>query len=65
MCDKHSAGMGKRERNTHLHLSVTRGGICERTDLWKPIYFQMKTTEPCWRAAIVSLLGKAYDELDL
>ncbi len=63
-CALHTYGR-KLNWNTHLHLSVTHRGICESTGLWKPIYFQMKTTEPCFRVAIISLLGKSYDELDL
>ncbi|KAA8596170.1 Mobile element protein [Vibrio cyclitrophicus] len=51
--------------NVHIHLSVTRGGLCKRTGLWKPIFFKAKTTEKCWRAAITQLLGSNYSELDL
>lgn len=63
-CALHTYGR-KLNWNTHLHLSVTRGGICTETGLWKSIYFQLKTTEPCWRAAVINLLDNAYDALDL
>ncbi len=39
--------------NCHIHVSVTRGGICQRTGLWKPIYFKAKETEICWRSTII------------
>ncbi|UQA54474.1 transposase (plasmid) [Vibrio sp. ED002] len=51
--------------NCHVHASATRGGICQRTGLWKPIYFKAKVTEACWRAAITQLLSAHYSELDL
>ena len=46
--------------NCHVHVSATRGGICQRTGLWKPIYFKAKVTEACWRAAITQLLSAHY-----
>jgi len=51
--------------NTHIHLSVTRGGICLTTGEWKPIYFKSKETEACWRYEIIKLLRKQYANLDL
>ncbi|MEZ8088334.1 transposase [Vibrio sp. 1S139] len=63
-CALHTYGR-KLNWNVHIHLSVTRGGLCKRTGLWKPIFFKAKTTEKCWRAAITQLLGSYYSELDL
>lgn len=63
-CALHTYGRGL-NWNVHLHLSVTRGGLCEKTGEWKPIYFKVKPTEACWRAAIIQLLGVHYPELDL
>jgi hypothetical protein len=51
--------------NAHIHLSVTRGGICLKTGEWKPIYFKTKETEACWRYAIITLLREQYGDLDL
>ncbi len=63
-CALHTYGR-KLNWNCHIHVSVTRGGICQRTGLWKPIYFKAKETEICWRAAITQLLRENYSELDL
>lgn len=63
-CALHTYGR-KLNWNTHLHLSVTRGGLCTRTGVWKPIYFKLKNTEACWRAAVITLMRKHYDHLDL
>lgn len=63
-CALHTYGR-KLNWNVHIHLSVTRGGLCQRTGTWKPIYFKAKTTEPCWRAAICQLLEKHYPQLKL
>ena len=51
--------------NVHLHLSVTRGGLCEKTEQWKPLYFKAKETEKCWRAAIITLLNRYYSRFNL
>ncbi|MBE8130636.1 IS91 family transposase (plasmid) [Photobacterium damselae subsp. piscicida] len=51
--------------NTHIHLSVTRGGISPKTGTWKPIFFKAKETEACWRYAIITLLREQYSEIDL
>ncbi|XEV12241.1 transposase (plasmid) [Vibrio alginolyticus] len=63
-CALHTYGR-KLNWNCHIHVSVTRGGICQRTGLWKPIYFKAKETEICCRAAIAQLLRENYSELDL
>ena len=63
-CALHTYGR-KLNWNVHIHLSVTRGGLCERTGKWKPIYFKSKTTEACWRAAVCQLLEKHYPKLTL
>ncbi|HHC6517481.1 TPA: IS91 family transposase [Vibrio parahaemolyticus] len=63
-CALHTYGR-KLNWNCHVHASATRGGICQRTGLWKPIYFKAKVTEACWRAAVTQLLRAHYSELDL
>jgi len=64
LCALHTYGR-QLNWNTHIHQSVTRGGICLKTGAWKPIYFKTKETEACWRYAIVTLLREQYDDLDL
>jgi hypothetical protein len=51
--------------NAHIHLSVTRGGICLKTGAWKPIYFKVEETMACWRYAVITLLREQYNDLDL
>ncbi|MGF1743464.1 IS91 family transposase [Vibrio minamisatsumaniensis] len=63
-CALHTYGR-KLNWNVHIHLSVTRGGLCKKTGLWKPIFFKAKTTEKCWRAAITQLLDSNYSQLNL
>lgn len=63
-CALHTYGR-KLNWNVHIHLSVTRGGLCKRTGVWKPIYFKAKATEKCWRAAISQLLESHYPQLEL
>ncbi|MFV8458684.1 transposase [Vibrio owensii] len=63
-CALHTYGR-KLNWNCHVHASTTRGGICQRTGLWKPIYFRAKVIETCWGAAITQLLSTHYSELDL
>ena len=51
--------------NAHIHLSVTRGGLCLKTGAWKPLYFKAKETEACWRYAVITLLREQYENIDL
>ncbi|WP_395168508.1 IS91 family transposase [Piscirickettsia salmonis] len=46
--------------NTHIHLSVTRGGLSECEAIWKKIYFTKRKTMRMWRYAIINLLRDAY-----
>ncbi|WP_196214212.1 IS91 family transposase [Piscirickettsia salmonis] len=46
--------------NTHVHLSVTRGGLSKCKTTWKKVYFTKKKTMPMWRFSIVNLLRTAY-----
>ncbi|PKF49064.1 hypothetical protein AT251_21600 [Enterovibrio nigricans] len=42
--------------NVHIHLSVTRGGLCRKQGSWNPVFFKAKPTELCWRTAVIRLL---------
>ncbi|MFV8458846.1 transposase [Vibrio owensii] len=63
-CALHTYGR-KLNWNYHVHTSATRGGICQRTELWTPIYFKVKVAKACWRVAITQLLRAHYSELNL
>ena len=52
-------------RHPHIHLSVTRGGVCLKHGVWRPIYFKKKVVEAYWRQAVIKLLREIYAELDL
>ncbi|EBW8880430.1 IS91 family transposase, partial [Salmonella enterica subsp. enterica serovar Enteritidis] len=52
-------------RHPHIHLSVTRGGLCLKHDVWRPIYFKKKVVETYWRQAVIGLLWESYAALDL
>ncbi|HGL6564190.1 transposase zinc-binding domain-containing protein [Klebsiella pneumoniae] len=52
-------------RHPHIHLSVTRGGLCLKHGVWRPIYFKKKVVEAYWRQAVIKLLRESYTELDL
>ncbi|WP_411569364.1 transposase [Serratia sp. UGAL515B_01] len=49
----------------HIHLSVTRGGLCLKHGVWRPIYFKKKIVEGYWRQAVIALLRESYASLDL
>lgn len=52
-------------QHPHIHLSVTRGGLCLKHGIWRPIYFKKKVVEAYWHQAIIKLLRESYAELDL
>ncbi|ECH8735079.1 IS91 family transposase, partial [Salmonella enterica subsp. enterica] len=52
-------------QHPHIHLSVTRGGLCLKHGVWRPIYFKKKVVEAYWRQAVIKLLRESYAELDL
>lgn len=43
------------ERNVHIHLSVTNGGISKDLKQWKKLYFHKNTLEKLWKYRIISL----------
>ena len=40
----------------HIHLSVTMGGICNKTEIWKEIRFSKKAMIPMWKYRIIKLM---------
>lgn len=49
----------------HIHLSVTRGGLCLKHGIWRPIFFKKKIVERYWRQAIIALLRRNYATFNL
>jgi hypothetical protein len=43
-------------QHTHIHLSVTHGGLCLKHAVWRPVYFKKKIVERYWRQAVITLL---------
>ncbi|WP_230480613.1 IS91 family transposase [Providencia alcalifaciens] len=52
-------------QHPHIHLSVTRGGLCLKHGIWRPIFFKKKIVERYWRQAIITLLRENYATLNL
>lgn len=51
--------------NTHVHLSVTTGGLANDNKVWKTLYFCKKALMPMWRYEIINLLRQAYNRGEL
>jgi hypothetical protein len=49
--------------NTHIHLSVTCGGMTLDHSTWKPLYHVKKIIMPMWRYEIINLLRDNFDLL--
>ncbi|WP_339053442.1 IS91 family transposase [Arsenophonus endosymbiont of Crataerina pallida] len=52
-------------QHPHIHLSVTRGGLCRKHDVWRPVFFKKKVVERYWRRAVIALLRENYGGLNL
>ncbi|AVX40587.1 IS91 family transposase [Yersinia massiliensis] len=52
-------------QHPHIHLSVTRGGLCLKYGVWRPVYFKKKIVERYWRQAVITLLRESYASLNL
>ncbi|PSW76680.1 transposase, partial [Photobacterium damselae] len=50
--------------NVHFHLSVTRGGINNKTKRWGNIYFNAAMVEQHWKQQVVSFLRDHYHNLN-
>jgi len=51
--------------NTHVHLSVTLGGLSEDQRRWKWLYFPKKLIMPMWRYEVLTLLRQSYQRGEL
>ncbi|MDE1465932.1 IS91 family transposase [Spartinivicinus poritis] len=49
--------------NTHVHLSITLGGLTLDHRLWTPLYFPQQSIKKRGRYGIIDLLQKHYDKL--
>ncbi|HGY3149626.1 TPA: IS91 family transposase [Morganella morganii] len=49
----------------HIHLSVTRGGLCRKHGVWRSVFFKKKVVERYWRQAVIVLLRQHSASLDL
>ena len=45
--------------NVHVHLSVTRGGLCDDNQQWKSVHFTKNAIMPAWRYGVINLLREA------
>lgn len=45
--------------NVHIHLSITLGGLCADSNVWKSLYFVKQNIMLQWRYAVINLLGEA------
>jgi hypothetical protein len=52
-------------QHPHIHLSVTRGGLCRKHGVWRSVFFKKKVVERYWRQAVIALLRQHYASLDL
>lgn len=52
-------------RNIHIHLSVTTGGLSEDLKQWKNMFFHQATLMRMWRYQIISLFRKAKLQLTI
>jgi hypothetical protein len=52
-------------QHPHIHLSVTRGGLCLKHGVWRPVYFKKKIVERYWRQAVIALWRESYASLHL
>ena len=50
--------------NTHVHISVTRGGLTGDMK-WKSMYYRAKSIMTMWRYAVIKLLKKRNEEKKL
>ncbi|MDH8249854.1 transposase, partial [Klebsiella pneumoniae] len=47
----------------HIHVSVTRGGLCVKHGIWKDIFFKKDRVEEIWRTAVTELLRDNYEQI--
>ena len=53
------------QRNVHIHLSTTTGGISEDKTKWKDVFYDQKTVMRMWRYEIIKLFRKYHKDIGL
>lgn len=51
-------------QHPHIHLSITRGGLCLKHCHWRALFFKKKNVEHIWRIAVTGLLRRIYDRIN-
>jgi hypothetical protein len=47
-------------QHLHIHVSVTRGGLNVKHNVWRQLFFKKKDVEQIWRNAVIYLLRENY-----
>nr|WP_227685326.1 transposase [Klebsiella sp. S69] len=48
-------------QHSHIHLSVTRGGLNIKHGVWRDLFFKKHAVEEIWRGAVIRLLRHSYN----
>ncbi len=49
----------------HIHVSVTRGSLDVMHGVWRRLFFKKKAVEEIWQSAVIRLLSKVYEALEM
>lgn len=52
-------------RNVHIHVSVTNGGLAKDLSQWKNLFFKKAILMPIWRYNVITLFRKAHQKKPL
>jgi hypothetical protein len=47
-------------RNVHIHVSVTNGGLSDDLSRWKSLFFKKSVLMPIWRYKVIALFRKTH-----
>ena len=61
-CALHTYGR-QLNQDPHIHVSVTRGGLDVKHNVWRSLFFKKKAVETIWRPAVIRLLRGSYDRI--
>ena len=62
-CALHTYGR-RLNQHPHIHVSVTRGGLDVKNDVWRNLFFKKKAVEEIWRGAVIRLLRASHDRIN-
>lgn len=62
-CALHTYGR-QLNQHPHVHVSVTRGGLDIKHEVWRELFFKKKAVEEIWRGAVIRLLRHSYDMIN-